>query len=160
MIELVREMTRRHEGYRRKPYRCLGMKMTIGIGHNFQDNPLPAHIRNYLLEHGEITDEMVMELFEGDIQAAISDCKKLYPKFDSFSKRRRAALVDFLFNLGFKRASAFRNTNLAINDGRWEDAAEGIRNSLYYRQLGGDPKGTDDGRLERPEEIAQMIMEG
>jgi len=29
-----------------------------------------------------------------------------------------------------------------------------------YAQLGGDPPGTDDGKLERPEELARMMREG
>lgn len=39
-------------------------------------------------------------------------------------------------------------------------AAEQVRDSEYWRQLGGDPGGTDDGKLERPEEIAAMLREG
>jgi hypothetical protein len=47
-----------------------------------------------------------------------------------------------------------------INAGQWARAAEDLRDSAYWRQLGGDPKGTDDGKLERPEEIAAMLREG
>lgn len=160
MYGIVTKMLIRHEGYKLKPYRCSANKWSIGIGHNFQDNPLPAHIQKYLDEHGEITDDMVMELFEADVAQAIRDCRLLYLRFDTFTPNRRAALVDLLFNMGYSRMSKFVNTNKAINEGKWAAASRGIRNSLYYRQLGGDPPGTDDGRYERPEEIADMILKG
>jgi hypothetical protein len=35
-----------------------------------------------------------------------------------------------------------------------------MRDSAYWRELGGDSVGTDDGRLERPEEIAAMLRNG
>lgn len=159
-FEFLFQMLCRHEGYRLRPYKCTSGKWTIGIGFNFSDNPLPEHIQKYLDENGVITDEMVMELYEISVNQALRDCHRLYPQFDSFSERRRAALVDFVFNLGFNRASKFVNTNKAINEQRWWAAAYGIKHSLYWKQLGGDPEGTDDGKLERPEEIYEMILGG
>jgi hypothetical protein len=51
-----------------------------------------------------------------------------------------------VFNVGEATAREFVNTNKAINDERWQDAANGIRKSAYYRQVG-----------KRGEEIARMI---
>jgi hypothetical protein len=51
----------------------------------------------------------------------------------------------------------------------WQRAADEIKysngltkNKLseYWKQLGGDPVGRDDGRLERPEEIYKMLVGG
>lgn len=156
----LRKMLKRHEGVRNKKYRCTKGHWTIGIGWNLDANPLPTAIAMFLKEHGYITNEMIEQLLDISIETATRDCYKLYPAFDTFTENRRFALIDFLFNLGFVRASTFINTNKAINEGRWSDAAHGIKHSAYWRQLGGDPEGTDDGKLERPEEIAQMILEG
>jgi len=159
-METINQFIERHEGRRNKPYKCTAGKNTIGVGWNFDDNPLPKKIRDYLKAHGEITDAMIDELLKISIGIAIQGCEDLFPEFEKFSENRRMALIDFLFNLGGHRTSHFINTIAAINTGRWEDAAAGVRKSLYWKQLGGDPPGTDDGKLERPEEIADMIEVG
>jgi len=160
IIGKIREMLVRHEGYRVKPYKCTQGFRTIGIGYNFDVNPLPMDIKEYLGANGRITDEMVDRLFTKSLSDAVGACIRQYPGFATFSENRRLALVDFMFNLGPGRVRKFVNTNRAINSGRWADAAEGIRKSLYWKQLGGDPPGTDDGKIERPEEIYKMIKEG
>jgi lysozyme len=160
MIYKVRGMLIRHEGKRNKKYRCSKGHWSIGIGHNIDALGLPKDIKAYLDEHGRITDEMIKRLFAADVMDAVTACMKLYPQFNTFSEARRLALVDFLFNVGIGTAQQFVNTNRAVNGGDWTAAAEGIRTSLYWKQLGGDPPGTDDGKLERPEEIYKMIREG
>jgi len=160
MIGKVRAMLERHEDKRYVPYKCSQGFWTVGIGYNYQVNPLPPDIRAYLKAHGRITDEMIDRLFTISLSDAVGGCIRQYPKFNTFSENRRLALVDFMFNLGAGRVKKFVNTNAAINRGDWAAAAEGIRKSLYWKQLGGDPPGTDDGKLERPEEIHQMIKEG
>jgi len=160
MKETIEEFISRHEGDRLKPYKCSAGANTIGRGWNFDANPLPKPIADYLKEHGCITQEMSDLLLSISVKNAISDCLDLFPNWDDISVIRRMALIDFVFQLGKHRTSHFINTIAAINTGRWSDAAEGIRKSLYWKQLGGDPPGTDDGKLERPEEIAEMIEEG
>jgi len=150
----------RHEGRKDVPYLCPAGKLTIGIGHNITDKGLPKDIQAYLDEHGYITDAMIDRIFAADVMEAMSACMKLYPQFNSFSEGRKIALIDFLFNVGIGTAQEFKSTNRAINGGNWEAAAENIRHSLYWKQLGGDPPGTDDGKLERPEEIYKMLLEG
>jgi hypothetical protein len=49
---------------------------------------------------------------------------------------------------------------LKLTAAKLKEAANQVNDSAYWRQLGGDPAGTDDGKLERPEEIAQMMREG
>jgi len=159
-MENIEQFITRHEGKRKKPYKCPAGFKTIGVGWNIDANPLPKKIADYLKEHGEITDHMIDDLLRISIGVAVSDCIKLFPDFEKFSDNRRMALIDFVFNLGGHRTSRFVNTIAAINTGRWEDAAAGIRKSLYWKQLGGDPPGTDDKRLERPEEVANLIEVG
>jgi lysozyme len=162
MIDKVRDMLIRHEGKKNKVYLDTAKppKKTIGIGHNITDKGLPRAINAFLDEHGYITEEHVNLLFATDIMDAMSACLRLYGQFNTFTEARKAALIDFVFNVGYGTAQTFKRTNAAINGGNWDTAAEGIRRSLYYRQLGGDPPGTDDGKLERPEEIAAMIKTG
>lgn len=145
----IYSLLEKHEGRKHKPYRCTGGKRTIGIGHNFDDNPLPPHIADYLKKNGQITDDMVDELLETDILHATADCCVLFPGFDSFSERRKMALVDFVFQLGFNRARKFIHSIACINIGRWEKAGEQMRKSRWAEQT-----------PNRAMEIISMIEEG
>jgi hypothetical protein len=111
------------------------------------------------VEHGRITKEMAEDLLDISLRIAGADARKLYPGFETFSEARQAALTDFVYQLGYTRASRFTNMRRAINPD-WDEAAEQVRDSLYWRQLGGDPVGTDDGKTERPEVIYKMLKEG
>jgi lysozyme len=146
MNENLRTMLIRHEGYEFVPYKCPAGYRTIGVGHNYDANPLPKDMQKYLDLYACITAKMVERLLEADCHIAEEACKRLYPCFDEFIQERQDALVDFLFNVGEGTAKTFKQTNKAINEGRWGDAAKGIRASAYYKQVG-----------KRGEEIARML---
>ena len=157
---MLREMLKRHEGLRLKPYRDTQGYLTIGYGWNLDANPLPADYAACLRVTGAITEAMADHLLTISIDMAERDCRGIYPGFDRFSEARRAALINFLFNLGSTRALKFKKMRKAIEAEDWEEAANQVNDSDYWRQLGGDPAGTDDGKFERPEEIAQMLRTG
>lgn len=158
-LDLLREMLKRHEGLRLKPYPCSRGRMTIGYGWNL-GNPLPESVAAYLHVNGEITEDIAERLLNISIDTAVRQCWAIFPQFGGFTERRQMALVDMVFNLGASGVMEFRKMRAAIDRGDWSEAAEQVRDSAYWRQLGGDPGGTDDGKLERPEEIAQMLREG
>lgn len=145
----LRDMLKRHEGIRLKPYRCTAGKLTIGAGHNIDAKGLPPDIEAYLEDYGQITNEMVDILLDQDIEDTITDCKRLYPELESFTEPRQDALCDFVFNVGYKTASTFIKTNRAINAGQWDEAADLLLESRYARQVG-----------KRANEIAEMLREG
>lgn len=147
--EGLKDLLIRHEGVRLKPYLCPADKRTIGIGHNYDANPLPDVVAHHLDVFGSITPEMADQLLEQDIIIASDNCHKLYRDFDNFSERRRWALIDFMFNVGLRVARTFENTNRAINRGDWEGAAKGFEKSLWFRQVS-----------HRGPEIVSMIREG
>jgi lysozyme len=149
MSEELKQLLIKHEGKKNTAYYCSAGKLTIGIGHNIDANGLPPNIESFLNNNGYITDEMIDELLEIDVNNAVNDCQKLYPLFDLFSDNRQMALIDFLFNVGLSTALQFKNTNKAINEEKWEDAAKGFEKSLWYKQVG-----------KRSREIVKMIREG
>ncbi len=159
-MKTLRDMIIRHEGWKRRPYLCSRGKRTIGVGWNLDAWPLPADIASYLHIHNEITDDMVERLLFLSVSTATVVCRDIFKDFDAFTERRRWALIDMAFNLGGFGLLGFRLMRKAIKEGDWNEAAEQVRDSAYWRQLGGDPTGTDDGKLERPEEIAAMLREG
>lgn len=149
MIVKLREMLIRHEGKSNSVYLCPAKKRTIGIGHNIDARGLPKPIQAYLDEHGYITDQMVDSLFAADIMDAMSACIKLYPAFNTFTEARKIALIDFLFNVGAGTAEKFVDTRKAINAGQWSLAAEHLKDSKWYKQVGS-----------RGPEIVKMVREG
>ena len=55
----------------------------------------------------------------------------------------------------------------AVDDQKWDRAANELkyadgekktRLSLYWKELHGDPDGTDDGKTERPEAIYNLLV--
>jgi lysozyme len=145
----LRDMLKRHEGVKLKPYRCTAGKETIGCGHNIDAKGLPDDIQAYLDEHGAITPVMVDILLDQDIEDAMEDCRALYPEFDDFSQDRQDALVDFLYNVGKGTAKTFKTMNGYINAGQWDEASDALLRSLYAKQVKG-----------RAKEIAQMLRDG
>lgn len=145
----LKQLLTKHEGRKNKPYKDTKGIATIGIGHNIDAKGLPDDIRKFLDENGYITDEMIYRLLADDIADASADVERLYPLSYSFSESRRFALVDFLFNVGLRTARTFTNTNKAINEERWDDAADGLLASKYARQVG-----------KRAQTIARMLREG
>ncbi len=143
------EFTIINEGKRNKVYKCTAGKRSIGIGHNIDAKGLPDDIEAFLEDNGYITNEMINILFEQDIEDAMADCERLYPNFDDLTKSRQIALTDFLFNVGYGTASKFKNTNRAIIEERWDDAADGLLASKYARQVG-----------KRAKRVAEMLREG
>jgi lysozyme len=123
-----------NEGRKNKPYKCSANATSIGIGHNIDANPLPKDIAAYLKANGRILDEHIDRLFAIDEGHAVSDCKKLFPNFSKFSHNRKIALTDFLFQLGYTKASRFVKSVHLINIGAWEEAAENMLKSLWAVQ--------------------------
>lgn len=147
--EGLKDLIIRHEGLRLKPYPCPAGKLTIGVGHNIDAHPLPDVLAHHLDVFGCITEDMAYTLLEEDVAQAVTDCHRLYRDFDKFSERRQWALIDFVFNVGITTARSFYNTNRAINRGDWQAAAEGLKKSLWYRQVGS-----------RGETITEMVRNG
>lgn len=145
----LREMLERHEGRRSKVYKCTAGKDTIGVGHNIDAKGLPSDIEDYLDENGYITNEMIDRLLDDDIEDAISDCKRLYPNLEDFGDVRMEALIDFVFNVGYGTAKKFVNTNKLINAEKWEQVADALEGSKWYRQT-----------TNRAKEIVEMIRWG
>ena len=160
MTEPLREIITRHEGDRLRRYRCPAGHWTVGRGWNMDAWPLPADIASFERVNGCITQEMSDRLLDIALETATHACREIFKEFDSFTEARHFALIDMCFNLGAFGLLGFKRMRKAILAGDWSEAAEQVRDSDYWRELGGDPAGTDDGKEERPEEIARMLREG
>lgn len=100
-----RTLVKRREGVSLIPYKCPAGFNAIGWGWNFDSHPLPEDISRYLHEYGKISLEMAERLLDISVDAALENCRKLYPGFDSYSERRKKELFCFVLNTGFDRVS-------------------------------------------------------
>lgn len=116
---------------------------TIGHGFNLEE-PMNAAIfkdvTGFTVEEAmkgrEITVEQQEALLGHTVAVAEKDVRKLVPNFDKLSPEHQDALTNFVFNVGLTTARQFKNTFAAINRGDGKAAAQGIRHSAYYRQVG------------------------
>jgi len=120
--ETMLEMLKRHEGYRKHPYLCSAGKLTIGYGRN-------------LSEVG-ISEDEAMTLLVHDMVIALRDVRLIFPDFSKFSKNRRNALVDLIFNLGKTKFLGFKKMIVAVKNEDWAEATKELEDSKYYKQVG------------------------
>jgi lysozyme len=120
--EIVLEQLKIDEGIRNKPYRDTVGKLTIGCGRNLDDVG--------------VSDDEIELMLTNDIASAEDTARRLVLNFDSLSDERKAVVINLAFNLGYTKFSQFHNTLRAIGEERWDDAADGLQNSLWATQVG------------------------
>lgn len=128
-FELIKKMLIRDEAVRFYPYddatgdpvdAPVG-KITIGIGHNLQDTPIP--------------ESVIDILFQYDLDAALETCRSIFSGFDIFPTPRKLALVNMAYNLGFNKLRGFHLMIEAINDGDWLAGAREAQRSQWFFQV-------------------------
>lgn len=116
----LKNRIKQEEGLRLKPYLCPAGKLTIGYGHNIEDNGIPRVIADDLL---------VM-----DILSAQNELFKSFPDYRSLSQNRIDALVDMAFNMGMPALNKFRRMHQAIKDRDFDEAARQVLDSNYAKR--------------------------
>jgi len=128
-----------HEGFKLKKYRDSLKNWTIYCGH--------------LCKPGELylgTKEDAMKYLKADIEVAKNDLATVFPDYQAFSQMRQECLIELLFNLGRPRFMTFVHMIHAINISDWEGAANELKNSKWYGQVGSG----------RGDELIEMLREG
>ncbi len=134
--------TRKFEGLMLHVYTCTAGRKTIGYGHNLQGgsdkNLIRLDLPKPLLLNGtrDLTKAEAESLFQLDYLDALNDVRKLCPRLDSMPKLIQLILGDLSFNMGLPTLSEFKNTLRAFNEGNWNEAADGLNASKWYRQTG------------------------
>ena len=123
VIAVARQLLKKHEGVRSKPYICTAGKITVGIGRNLEDRGLSMTEIEYL--------------FANDLVIVARDCIKLFRDFDSITPvHRQAALLDMCFNLGGPRLAKFVNMRAAVDLRDWKTAAKEALDSKWATDVG------------------------
>ena len=130
-LQTLKRQLVRHEGRQVLPYsdhpgekleEALQGKVTIGVGYNLQDRGLP--------------EDIVDELFDRTVAEAVEECVRVFDFFERLAPVRRAVLVNLMFNLGAPRLLKFQRMIAALRKGDWDRAADEMRASRWYSQVG------------------------
>lgn len=139
---LVQEL-RRDEGVRYTPYADTLGNPTVGVGHNLRASSLPAGWTYPL------TDAQVDSLLENDLLNVYHDLDRDLSWWQNLCNVRQRVICNMCFNMGINGLMTFRNTLLAMQQGRYADAAAGMRASRWAQQVG-----------ERAQRLADMMEQG
>lgn len=139
----IKEMIKRHEGVRNKPYKdSLGL-WTVGVGH------LIGNGRTLPMEYDRtFSDEEINTMFEEDYAAHKAAAEQI-PGFMDLNKTGQGALTDLTFNMGGKWYKKWPKFTKNISEGNTEEAAKSLEDSKWYGQVGN-----------RAPEVVAMIRAG
>lgn len=126
---LVTELER-DEGVRRVPYVDTTGHRTIGVGHNLDAKPLPNGWTPPL------DDGQIRALLLADLQGVFDDLDRTLPWWRDLNDVRQRVIANMCFNLGLGKLLGFRNTLIAMRQGRYSDAAAGMLGSRWAAQVG------------------------
>ena len=131
-IEKLREQLEIDEGCVYKIYNDHLGYPTFGIGHLVRE----SDPENGLPTGSPISESRVVEAFEQDVQTVLSDCAILYPDFDELPEEAQQVIANMMFNLGRPRLSAFKGMKAGVDSRDWNEAADQMVDSRWYRQVG------------------------
>lgn len=122
MIKDKLKFTAEMEGLKLKMYRCPAGKLTIGYGHNLEDNGISTSVAEQMLSED------------------ISECDRIlrtkYKKIANKANYIVEVCRDMLFNLGEKRFSKFKNFLKAIEDEDENSILAEMVDSTWFKQVG------------------------
>tara|TARA_B110000305_G_scaffold229816_1_gene281182 strand:+ start:267 stop:710 length:444 start_codon:yes stop_codon:yes gene_type:complete len=130
-IEKLREQLEIDEGVKYEIYNDHLGYATFGVGHLvLESDP----------EHGSelgtpISESRVIEAFEQDCENVLSDCHILYEDFDDLPEEAQQVIANMMFNMGRPRLSKFKGMKRGIDSNQWNDAADEMVDSNWYRQV-------------------------
>lgn len=99
---------------------------------------------------GGITHSEALYLLDNDVERTWAQTLQRFPWVTRLTEARQVAVANLAFNLGVNGLAKFVNTLGALKTGAYSTAANGLRRSLWYRQVG----------KSRSERIIHMVLTG
>ena len=117
----AKELIRKHEGIKLHLYTDGVGKLTIGFGHNIEENGISMKVAEAILQE--------------DIDIAVNGLKTIFDNFEDLPHLVKIVMIDMMFNLGYNRFSKFKKMIAAIKAEDWKKAAEEAKDSKWCKQL-------------------------
>ena len=135
-LNQIKEMIKRHEGYRLEPYRCTMNKLTGGYGHVI----LPG-------EEVPTTKDGWEKIFNKDFDNAVEGAARICDGM-SMPDKKFGVWVSMVFQLGENGTSKFKKAISAAKENNWDECADQLLDSRWHQQT-----------PHRCEELANIIRE-
>jgi len=114
---------------------------TVGVGFNLERLDAPHIVRNSGANYRAVLDgtvaltpEQVDYILDYTVREAVNIARTLVSNYEDLSDVRKRVVVDMAFNLGERGLSKFVSTIGHIEKEEWEDAAQHMVDSLWYKQ--------------------------
>lgn len=127
-------MLRSEEGVRNEPYKDHLGYLTIGVGHLMdgrKGGSLPDWAKEELSSLGKLSDASINRLLTEDILRTVNALPEWMKYLDPV---RYGVMVDMAFQMGVNGLLGFHNTLAHLQAGRYRQAANNMKQSLWYRQ--------------------------
>ena len=140
--EYLKDIIKRHEGYRNKVYFDIMGHPTIGIGFNLDRVDVKYDIAKLgenieeILKGKELTDSQINYLFQNDLETAKEDASSFLPNFENYPEEVKVILVDMAFNMGRHKLAQFVKFREALLNQDYERASKEMIDSDWYKQVG------------------------
>lgn len=102
-----------------------GLPWTVGVGYTIGVTP-----------DSTMTEEIAQHKLEEHVVQCANDLEKIYPNWKNVSFVTQTVLLNLVYNMGIKGFSKFVNTLKFITAGDYDAAANGLKKSLWYQQVG------------------------
>lgn len=131
-LDTLRKRLTIEEGDRLTAYLDTRGILTVGRGHNCIAKPVWG-----VTKPGDrITQAMDDQLFAEDVAEACKQLDARLPWWKSLDSDRQNVMIDMAFNMGIETLLTFHTTLSYVKNGMWEEAAEGMKNSRWHKQVG------------------------
>jgi lysozyme len=138
-VKEVYEEISADEGKVLHAYLCSEHHKTVGIGHKVLETDPESSLYIYgigadVTDDQRISEGRCYELFQEDVQVAISGCQKIYDNWEELPQEMQHVLINMCFQLGQGGLGKFKNFKTAIEDYQWQRAAEEMLDSRWAGQ--------------------------
>lgn len=137
----------RHEGYRIKTYLDTEGIPTIGVGFNLTRPDASNLVQRVGADYTQVlkgkqtlTENQVMQLFRYDLSNTVIQARQIVKSYDKQPKEVQDIVVNMIYNLGPTGFSKFKKAIAAIEARNYTDAAQEMKDSNWYHQIGNRSK--------------------
>ena len=130
-LQVLREQLEIDEGVKYEVYNDHLGYATFGVGHLVLESDE---------EHGSplgtaVSESRVIEAFEQDCENVLRDCDILYEDFADLPEEAQQVIANMMFNMGRPRLSKFKGMKRGVDSRNWNEAADEMVDSAWYRQV-------------------------
>ena len=148
VISSIIERVKKSESFVAKPYKDSKGIWTIGFGFNIQSrNDVAKKLKEVGVDQknidlivtkrqGSISKPQAEKLLKITLSEAYDSAKSIFLDFQKHPLEIQGVLTDMVFNLGQNKIKQFNRFINYINSKKYNSAADEMKNSSWYRQVG------------------------